>query len=132
MLLQSLKVIYYYLISNTIFFPSFSEVPKRFPLTQVSMNKDYEAFQSNLCCLCVFFFFFGHPGAYAVRRPGIRSERQLQLWQHRILNHSCGNTGSLTHCAAGLGIEPASQCSQDTIKSHCVTKETTAYVYFNL
>ena len=28
------------------------------------------------------------------------------------LSHSCRNTGSLTHCA-GLGIEPASQYSQD-------------------
>ena len=28
------------------------------------------------------------------------------------LNHSCGNRGSLTH-GAGLGIEPASQRSQD-------------------
>ena len=28
------------------------------------------------------------------------------------LSHSCGNAGSLTHCA-GLGMEPASQCTQD-------------------
>ena len=37
-----------------------------------------------------FFFLFGHPAAYGVPRPGIRSELQLQpkpqLWQHRILN----------------------------------------------
>ena len=30
----------------------------------------------------------------------------------RELRRSCGNTGSLTHCA-GLGIEPVSQCFQD-------------------
>ena len=35
----------------------------------------------------IVFFFFGHPGAYAVPRPGIRSEPQLrptqQLWQRQ-------------------------------------------------
>ena len=30
------------------------------------------------------------------------------------LSHSCGNNGALAHCDAGSGIEPASQCSQDT------------------
>ena len=45
--------------------------------------------------ICVFLFFFGHPTAYRVPRPGIRSKPQLpptlQLWQCRILNPLCGN-----------------------------------------
>ena len=38
--------------------------------------------------------------------PGQRSDPSCNL------NISCGNTGSLTHCARP-GIEPVSQCSQD-------------------
>ena len=45
------------------------------------------------------------------------------------LSHSCGNTGSLTHCA-GLGIEPASQCSQDATESHCTWADTPPIPFF--
>ena len=41
----------------------------------------------------IYLFIFGHPVAYEVPRPGIRSEAQLwpklQLWQRRILNSLC-------------------------------------------
>ena len=43
------------------------------------------------------FFFFGHLMAYAVPRPEIRSELQmqpmLQLWQHQVLNPLCWARG---------------------------------------
>ena len=42
----------------------------------------------------IFLFFFGHPAAFGVPLPGIRSEPQLwpepQLWQHQILHPLCG------------------------------------------
>ena len=41
--------------------------------------------------------------------------------------HSCGNAGSLTHCA-GPGIKPASQCSRGAAemlqRSHCAAART--------
>ena len=50
-----------------------------------------------------FFFFsiFSYPTAYGAPGPGIRSKPQLR--QHQILNPLCL-----------LGMEPESQCSQDT------------------
>ena len=59
--------------------------------------------------VCFFLFFlFGHSIAYGVPGPGIRSEPQLgPKLQHRwILNPLC------PLCQAG--VEPVSQCSQDT------------------
>ena len=51
------------------------------------------------------FFFFGHPVAYGVPRPGIRSNPQLrpmpQLQELKSLNH-----------CAGPGIQSASQCPE--------------------
>ena len=55
----------------------------------------------------LFIFFLGRPMAYGVPRPGLDPSLSFNL------RHSCSNAGSLTHCA-GLGIEPASQGSQDT------------------
>lgn len=48
----------------------------------------------NICILFyIFFFFFGHPEAFGVSRPGIISELQLQpelqLWQYQVLNPLC-------------------------------------------
>ena len=46
-----------------------------------------------LYVICNFFVCFGHPTAYGVPGPGIRSEPQLQctlkLWQCQILNPLC-------------------------------------------
>ena len=50
---------------------------------------------------CFVFFFLGHPTAYGVPGPGI------YLSHSQALSCSCGNAGSLTHCARP-GIEPAS------------------------
>ena len=58
----------------------------------------------------VFFAFFGHPMAYGIPRPGIRSELQLRAMPQLY------NAGSLTRCA-GVGIEPAFLCSRDTADS---------------
>ena len=56
--------------------------------------------------------------------PGLGVESELQVLAYTTaiampdpshicdLSHSCGNAGSLTHCA-GPGIKPASQRSQD-------------------
>ena len=52
------------------------------------------------------FFLFWLPPACGAPGPGNRSQMKLNL------SHSCGNPGSLTHCAR-LGIEPMSQHSQD-------------------
>ena len=52
--------------------------------------------------LLFFFLLFGGPIAYAVPRPGIRSELQLQPAPPLQ-----GDARALTHCAR-LGIEPAS------------------------
>ena len=54
--------------------------------------------------------FFWPP--HSIKLPGQGSD----LSQSHDLSHSCGNMGSLTHCAR-LGIEPASQCSQDAFGS---------------
>lgn len=43
------------------------------------------------------------------------------------LNCSCNNAGSLTHCA---GMEPETQCSQDTAGSRCATAGTPAPLSF--
>ena len=51
-------------------------------------------------------FLLWLPTAYEVPRPGIRPQPQCNL------SCSCSNAWSLTHCAR-LGIEPASQRSQD-------------------
>ena len=51
-------------------------------------------------------FFFGHPTAYGVPRPGIDPSSSCNL---------C-NTRSLTYCAR-LGLEPASQCSRDAAET---------------
>ena len=59
---------------------------------------------------------FGPPVAYEVR-PGIRSNCTCSLH-----SGSCGNARSLTHCAR-LGIEPASQCSQDTANPTALQQE---------
>ena len=52
------------------------------------------------------FSFFDCPTAHEVPRPG------WDLSCSCDLSHSCGNTGSLTHCARP-GIKPASQHPQD-------------------
>ena len=69
-------------------------------------------YTSVLLFLCKLFniFFPGHPMAYGVRKPGIRSSHS------RDLHSSCGDTGSLTHYA-GPGIEPASQGSRATVET---------------
>lgn len=54
----------------------------------------------------IFFFFFGHPVAYGVSRPGIRSECSCSLC------HSCHKPDPLTHCA-GWGTKLASWCCRD-------------------
>ena len=54
-----------------------------------------------------FFFVFVCPTAYEFLGQGSDPSCSHDL------SHSHGNAGSLTHCAR-LGIEPASQCSQDT------------------
>ena len=56
------------------------------------------------------FFIFGCPEAYGVPGPGIRSSRSHDL------SHSYGSAGSLAHCA-GLGMEPATQHSQEATNS---------------
>ena len=38
------------------------------------------------------------------------------------LHHSCGNSGSLTHCAR-LGIKPASQCGRDAADAAALQQE---------
>ena len=60
-------------------------------------------------------FFFGHPVAYGVPRPGIRFE------------HSCSNTGSLTHCA-GPGIESVSQSCRYH-QSCCAIAATPGFIF---
>ena len=52
------------------------------------------------------FLIFGHPVAYGVPGPGIRSEHRCNP------SRSCGNTGSLAYCARPR-IEPVIQGSQD-------------------
>lgn len=49
----------------------------------------------------------GLPKAYGA------SYQRSDLSRSGDLSHNCGNTGFFTHCAR-LGIEPTSQCSQDT------------------
>ena len=44
-------------------------------------------------------------------------------------SHSCGNTGSLTHCA-GLGIEPASQSSQNAAYPVAPQQELLFFIVF--
>ena len=56
-----------------------------------------------------FFFFFFLAAPQRVELPGQGSD----LSHSYELCWSCGNAGSLTHCA-GPGIEPSSQCSRDT------------------
>ena len=56
--------------------------------------------------IIIIIFLFGHPTAYGVSRPGIRSKPQLQLMC------SCSNAGSFNHCAR-LRIEPVSWCCRD-------------------
>ena len=63
--------------------------------------------------MCFFFFFFFPFSLLAALLlmvlPGQGSDPRLS----HDLSRSGSNTGSLTHCA-GQGIEPATQCSQDT------------------
>ena len=69
-----------------------------------------------------FSFFFGHPTAYEV--PGL----VLSLTCH--LHCSCGNTGSLTHCARP-GMEPASWCCRDAADPVVLQSELQMIVFPN-
>ena len=70
-------------------------------------NKEILKFGVHTGVYDVFFPLSGHPTAYGVPGPGIRSDSQLQprpqLWQQWIHNH-----------CAGLGIKPVSRCPRDT------------------
>ena len=46
----------------------------------------------------------------------------------RDLSHSCGNAGSLTHCA-GPTIEPVSQSSQDTTDAITTKQELLQLIF---
>ena len=79
----------------------------------LKQNIEYQNHQNHYCWFAFplfFFFFFGHPMAYGVPGPGIRSKPQLQpkpqLWQCWILNPLCW-----------AGVELMSQHSQDTANS---------------
>ena len=56
----------------------------------------------------LIFFFFGYPIPRHLAIQGQGSD----LSHSCDLSRSCGNAGSLTHCAR-LGIEPVSQTSQE-------------------
>ena len=71
----------------------------------------------------VFFpFFLAAP--WHMEFPGQRSDPNHSC----NLGCSCGNTRSLTRCA-GPGIEPASQCSQDTADLTAPQWELHRYIY---
>ena len=74
--------------------------------TETSLEGTYSIYQK-VHRFFLFFLFFGCPVVHEF--PGQGSAPRCSC----DLLHSCGNVGSLTHCA-GLGIEPASQLSRDT------------------
>ena len=59
MLLQSLKVIYYYLISNTIFFSLILRGPKKISLDPGFHEQRLRSFSKQpLLLVCIFFLFW--------------------------------------------------------------------------
>ena len=80
------------------------EWPKFRILTTPNAGEDVE--QQFFC----FFLFLGGEGSH--RGHMEFSGQGSDLSWSCDLNHSCGNAGSLTHCAR-LGIKPESQCSQN-------------------
>ena len=72
-------------------------------IVAISSGRDYEL---NIFYFILFFPFLAVP--WHIEFPGQELD---QSWSCDP-SHSCGNVGSLTHCAR-VGIEQASQCSQD-------------------
>ena len=76
--------------------------------------------------MLIFFFFSFLATPWHTEFSGQGSDLGCSC----ALCSNCGNTGSLTHCTR-LGIEPASQCAQDTAdpKTLC-HNENSRYVNF--
>ena len=72
-----------------------------------NFSHEGENFRISVCYVFVFFFSF-LTSLRHVEFPG----QGTDLSHSCDLSCSCGDAGSLTHCA-GLGVKPASPCSQD-------------------
>ena len=84
-----------------------------FPVIQIT----YPSMIRILFFVFLLFFFSFLAATWHMVSPGQGSDPSLSC----DLCHSCGNMGSLTHCAR-LGIKPASQCSQNATNP-CVPQQ---------
>ena len=71
-------------------------------------------------CFLRFFWFLFLAIPWHMEFPGHGSD----------LSCSCGNAGSLTHCA-GLGIKPASQCSRDILILLCHNESSWKWLFLS-
>ena len=122
---QAWDTLYLHLLNLTILYL------KKLRLRQAFYPKssclDLVLFDSKSSLFFLFFFFFFFFFGFPLHIEFIGPVSYLSHSCH--LGHSYSNTGSLTHCA-GPGIEPTSQCSQDTTDPIAPQQELPVCIFY--